>query len=70
MSPLNAVLIFVFVGIFTAVSSDQTAKDKVIAKTRQLITDFPTVEQTTRICDKLAEDAYNQKTIKDMAKGQ
>ncbi|KAH7716730.1 hypothetical protein AAVH_15823 [Aphelenchoides avenae] len=67
MSPMKVVL-FVFVGVFAAASA-LTAKEQVVAKSRNLLTPFPTVDQTIKIWDKLALDTYNMKTIKEMADG-
>ncbi|KAH7689608.1 hypothetical protein AAVH_40393 [Aphelenchoides avenae] len=61
------IVLLVFIGVFAATSATQTAKDLVIAKTRTLISGFPTVEQTTKVWDKVAQDIYNMKTTKETA---
>ncbi|KAH7716732.1 hypothetical protein AAVH_15825 [Aphelenchoides avenae] len=61
------VVLFVFVGVFAAASAAESAKEQVIAKTRNLISGFPTVEQAKKVWDKVAQDIYNMKTTKETA---
>ncbi|KAH7714982.1 hypothetical protein AAVH_17625 [Aphelenchoides avenae] len=59
---VSLVLLVVLVGPCTA----QSGKATTITKIKNLLTTFATDAQLSKICDKIALDAYNMKTIKDM----